>query len=179
MKIQSLAVFCGSKSGNNPRFAEEAATLGRSLARNGIRIVYGGGSAGLMGIVADAALAQGGHVTGFIPRLLLEWEVEHRGLTELIVCDDMHERKRRIYSKSDAAVILPGGFGTLDELFEIITWNQLTIHDKPIRILNTDGFYDHLSAHMERMRVEGFLYPEAWSRIGILSEAIEVIRSFP
>lgn len=174
MALQSLAVFCGSKNGKNPLFAVHARTLGSLLARQGIRLVYGGGSAGLMGIIADSVMAEGGRVTGIIPKLLLEWEVQHRGITELQICDDMHERKKRIYSISDAALVMPGGFGTLDELFEIVTWNQLTIHDKQIYILNTDGFYDDLYRHIERMKEEGFLYEEAIRRIHFIKEPKEL-----
>lgn len=174
MAIQSIAVFCGSKNGNNPVFQQHAATLGVLLAQRQIKLIYGGGSAGLMGVIADTVMQQGGEVMGFIPKLLLEWEVQHRGITELIICDDMHERKRRIYSVSDAAIILPGGFGTLDELFEIVTWNQLTIHDKQIYILNSAGFYDHLAAHIERMKKEGFLYEEAIKRITFIREPEEL-----
>ncbi len=168
MAIQSLAVFCGSKTGNNPLFVQHAQELGKLLADNKIRLVYGGGSAGIMGAIADSVLQYNGEVTGFIPKILLEWEVQHRHITELIICDDMHERKRKIYSVSDAAVILPGGFGTLDELFEIITWNQLTIHDKHIYILNSGGFYNHLLAHIEMMKQENFLYAEAEKRITVI-----------
>lgn len=173
MAIQSLAVFCGSKNGTNPVFSAHAAELGKLMAKNNIRLVYGGGSAGLMGIIADSVMQEGGSVTGIIPKLLLEWEVQHRGITELIISDDMHERKRRIYSISDAALILPGGFGTLDELFEIVTWNQLTIHDKQIYILNSGGFYDHLIRHIETMKAEGFLYEEAIKRIHVISTPAE------
>lgn len=168
MPVQSLAVFCGSKNGNNPLFATHAARLGMLMAERQVRLIYGGGSAGLMGIIADAVMAGSGHVTGFIPRLLLEWEVQHHGITDLVICDDMHERKKKIYSVSDAAVILPGGFGTLDELFEIVTWNQLTIHDKEIYILNSGGFYDHLVQHIEMMKQEDFLYDEAIKRITVV-----------
>ncbi len=175
-QIQAIAVFCGSKNGNNPVFAIHAAELGRLLAENNIKVIYGGGSAGLMGIVADSALQYGGKVTGFIPNLLLEWEIQHRGITELIFCDDMHERKRKIYSVCQAAVILPGGFGTLDELFEIITWNQLTIHDKEIFIINTAGFYNYLVRHIEQMKEEGFLYEEAVKRITILDKPEDLLR---
>ena len=129
-----------------------------------------------MGVIADSVMADGGEVMGFIPKLLLEWEVQHRGITELIICDDMHERKRRIYSVSDAAVILPGGFGTLDELFEIVTWNQLTIHDKQIYILNSGGFYDHLAAHITHMKKEGFLYDDAIKRITIVNTPTELMK---
>jgi uncharacterized protein (TIGR00730 family) len=123
-------------------------------------------------------MEHGGSVTGFIPKLLLEWEVQHRGITELVICDDMHERKKRIYSICDAAVILPGGFGTLDELFEIVTWNQLTIHDKQIYILNSGGFYNHLIAHITEMKQEGFLYEEAVKRITIIDTPAELKKFF-
>lgn len=175
MAIQSLAVFCGSKNGNDPIFSQHAAELGQLLAEKKIKLVYGGGSAGLMGVVADNTMQHGGEVMGYIPKLLLEWEVQHRGITELIVCDDMHERKRRIYSVSDAAVILPGGFGTLDELFEIVTWNQLTIHDKHIYILNSGGFYDHLVAHINLMKKEGFLYEEAITKISVVHSPQDLV----
>lgn len=170
MAIRSLAVFCGSKNGNNPVFAQDAAELGKLMAEQGIRLIYGGGSAGLMGVIADTVMQHGGQVTGFIPKILLEWEVQHRGISELVICDDMHERKRKIYSVSDAAIILPGGFGTLDELFEIVTWNQLTIHDKEIYILNSGGFYNHLIQHIEMMKRENFLYEDAIKRITIIDD---------
>ena len=132
MPIHSVAIFCGSRKGTNPIYAQHALEIGRLLAAKQCKIIYGGGSIGLMGLVADEAMRGGGWVTGIIPKLLVEWEVEHRAISELIVCDDMHQRKLMIYSKADAALILPGGFGTLDELFEILTWNQLTLHDKQI-----------------------------------------------
>lgn len=175
MEIRSLAVFCGSKQGNNPLFARHAAELGKLLARQKIQLIYGAGSAGLMGAVADSVMANGGAVKGVIPKLLLEWEKQHRGITELIISDDMHERKRTIYSLCDAALILPGGFGTMDELFEILTWNQLTIHDKQIFILNSGGFYDHLIRHIDQMRSEQFLYEQADKVITFLKEPIELL----
>lgn len=176
MAIHSLAVFCGSKNGTNPLFTQHASQLGKLMAENNIRLIYGGGSAGIMGTIADSVMQHSGNVTGFIPKLLLEWEVQHRGITELVICDDMHERKRKIYSISDAAIILPGGFGTLDELFEIVTWNQLTIHDKQIYILNTGGFYNHLIQHIELMRQEGFLYEDAINRIIVIDDPIELMQ---
>jgi uncharacterized protein (TIGR00730 family) len=176
MAIQSLAVFCGSKNGVNPAFAAHAVQLGKLMAAKNIKLIYGGGSAGLMGVIADTVMQEGGKVTGFIPKILLEWEVQHRGITELIICDDMHERKRRIYSVSDAAIILPGGFGTLDELFEIITWNQLTIHDKEIYILNSAGFYNHLIQHIEMMKQEKFLYEDAIKRITIIDDPADLLK---
>jgi uncharacterized protein (TIGR00730 family) len=158
MKIRSLAVFCGSKSGNNPVYSEHAAVLGKMLALNNITLVYGGGSKGLMGVLADTMMENGGNVIGVIPKLLLDWEHQHEGITELLVVEDMHVRKKKMYELCDAALILPGGFGTLDELFELVTWNQLSIHDKPIFILNSDGFYDHLLTHMHQLQKTGFLY---------------------
>ncbi len=176
MEIRSLAVFCGSKEGNNPLFTQHAAELGKLLARQKIQLIYGAGSAGLMGAVADSVMANGGAVKGVIPKILLEWEKQHRGITELIISDDMHERKKTIYSLCDAALILPGGFGTMDELFEILTWNQLTIHDKQIFILNSGGFYDHLIRHIDQMRNEQFLYEKADKAITFLGEPAELLK---
>lgn len=172
--FDTIAVFCGSKTGTNPVFATDAAALGQWMAKNKVKLVYGGGSAGLMGIIADAVLEHGGEVTGIIPSLLLEWEVQHRKLTELIIAEDMHQRKKELYSRCDVALVLPGGFGTLDELFEIITWNQLTIHDKPIFIFNSGGFYDALLHHIEQMRIEGFLYQEALQKIQVINQIEEL-----
>lgn len=175
MAISSLAVFCGSKNGTDPLFTQHSVQLGRLLAENNVKLVYGGGSAGLMGAIADSVMDNGGSVTGIIPRILVEWERQHLGITELIISDDIQERKRRIYSLCDAALILPGGFGTMDELFEIITWNQLTIHDKEIFILNSGGFYDHLIAHISAMKKEGFLYVEAYEKIHYLDSPPDLL----
>ena len=175
MSIQSLAVFCGSKNGSNPLYSEHAARLGKLLAENNIRLIYGGGSAGIMGSIADAVLEHGGQVTGIIPKMLLEWEVQHQHITELIVSDDMHVRKRTLYEMCDAALILPGGYGTLDELFEFVTWNQLSIHDKKTYILNTGGFYDHLLLHINKMRDEQFLYEKPEQQIVVVDEPGELI----
>ena len=175
MAIQSLAVFCGSKKGTNPLYTEHAAQLGKLMAENNIRVIYGGGSAGIMGTIADSAMEHGGKVTGIIPKLLLEWEVQHQHITELIVSDDMHIRKKTLYNLCDAAIILPGGFGTLDELFEIVTWNQLSIHDKPVFILNTDGFYNHLILHIQKMREEEFLYEQTENRVIIIDDPAELL----
>ena len=158
MPVTNAAVFCGSKDGHNPLYRKHTTDVGTLLASLGIGLVYGGGSVGLMGAVADSVMTAGGRVTGVIPQVLLAWEQQHRGITDLIVVPDMHERKRMMYELSDAAIILPGGFGTLDEFFEMLTWNTLSIHDKHICLLNTDGFYDHLLGHIRRMEEEGFLY---------------------
>lgn len=160
-----VAVFCGSKHGNNPIFSEHAAELGRLLASNGFDIVYGGSHKGIMGEVANNALANGSFVTGVLPRVLLEWEHQHDGLTELIITEDMHERKRTMYELGQAGIVLPGGFGTLDELFEMLTWNQLSIHNKKIHLLNSGGFFNHLIAHLELLEQTGFLYDPIWQRI--------------
>ena len=175
MTIQSLAVFCGSKQGSNPLYTAQAAQLGKLLAETDIRVIYGGGSAGIMGSIADSAMANGGKVTGIIPKVLIEWEVQHHHITELIVSDDMHIRKKTLYELCDAAIILPGGYGTLDELFEIVTWNQLSIHNKPVFILNTAGFYDHLIQHILKMREEGFLYEKEDNKIIILNEPNDLL----
>jgi uncharacterized protein (TIGR00730 family) len=175
MMIKSMAVFCGSKKGSNTLYTEHAEMLGKILAKNNIRLIYGGGSAGIMGTIADSVLEQGGHVTGIIPKILLEWEVQHLHISELIVSDDMHVRKKSLYELCDAALILPGGFGTLDELFEIVTWNQLSIHDKQIFILNSGGFYDHLIMHIDKMRDEGFLYERPGQNIIILNDPHELV----
>ena len=175
MEIRVVAVFCGSKNGLDPAYAKSARSLGEQLGQEKIGVVYGGGSAGLMGNVADGVLEKNGEVVGIIPKLLVEWEVAHRNLTELIVCDDMHRRKQMIYGRCDAAIILPGGFGTLDELFEVLTWNQLTIHDKQILILNTNGFYDSLLQHLNKLREQGFLYEGAYEKIRVMNTPEQII----
>ena len=161
----AIAVFCGSKNGLNPIFMADAATIGSGLAAAGFSIIYGGGNKGLMGALANAMLEGGGLITGVIPKVLIEWEHQHEGLTELIITEDMHQRKKIMYERCEAAIILAGGFGTLDELFEMLTWNQLNIHDKMIYILNSAGFYTHLISHMQHLQHEGFLYGEISRRI--------------
>jgi uncharacterized protein (TIGR00730 family) len=174
MAIHSLAVFCGSKTGNDPLYTAQAEQLGYMLADKNITLVYGGGNKGIMGAVANAVLEKEGRVIGIIPKVLTEWEHQHLGLTELHEVEDMHIRKRMLYEKCDAAIILPGGYGTMDELFEILTWNQLNIHDKKIFILNTAGFYDHLILHLKKMEDENFLYVKESSRIEILNDVREL-----
>lgn len=158
MSITAAAVFCGSSTGNNKIFAQHATEIGRLFAANNITLIYGGGNSGLMGIAANEVMAGNGKVIGIMPRLLTEWERQHTKITELLEVSDMHTRKRMLYEKSDAAIILPGGYGTMDEFFEILTWNQLKIHNKPIIILNSAGYYDHLLKHMAKMQNEKFLY---------------------
>ncbi len=153
-----ITVFCGASAGVDPRYAAMAAEVGRTLAEHGHGIVYGGGHVGLMGIVADSAMKSGGEVIGVIPRFMEKAEQAHEGVTDLILVDTMHQRKQRMHELSDAVIALPGGFGTMDELFELLTWRQIGLHRQPIGLLNAFGFYDALLAQMEHMRKEGFLH---------------------
>lgn len=155
---KSVAVFCGSKNGNNPLFVQHAVQVGTLLAANSIQLVYGGGKGGLMGAVANAVLERGGTAIGVIPALLNEREHQHEFLTTLHIVETMHERKKLMFELCEAAIILPGGFGTMDELFEMVTWNQLSIHNKTIVLLNTAGYYNHLLRHLQQMQAAGFLY---------------------
>ena len=175
--INALAVFCGSKTGATPLFMQHAQQLGWLLAQHNIELIYGGGNKGLMGCVANAVLEKQGKVTGIIPQLLKEWEHAHDGLTTLHVVADMHIRKKMMYELCDAAVILPGGYGTLDEMFEMITWNNLKIHNKKIVLLNSAGFYDALLSHAHKMFIEDFLY-EDWRERIIICDSPEAILSF-
>ena len=156
--MQRIAVFCGANKGNDPLIPAAASELGRAIASRGIGVVYGGGHVGLMGTVADAALQAHGEVIGVIPGFMVEKELAHGGLTELIIVRDMHERKMRMHELSDAVIALPGGFGTLDELFELLTWRQLGLHAKPIGLLNVNGFYQPLLDQIARMERDGFLH---------------------
>lgn len=181
MSIQTVAVFCGSKDGLDPQFLQEATSFGNLLGEAGMSLVYGGGNKGLMGAVASGAMAAGVKVIGVIPEILIAWEHQHEGITELHVVSDMHVRKKMMYELCDAALILPGGNGTLDELFEMLTWNTLKIHDKKIILLNCNGFYDHLIAHMRTMQAQGFLYENIEHRLmvaGTAEEAMQLIQSF-
>jgi uncharacterized protein (TIGR00730 family) len=168
--MRSITIFCGSRDGLDPRYVEQARELGLLLAGKGLRIVFGGGRKGLMGALADGMLEGGGTVTGIIPRMLLEWEVQHTGVTELIITESMHERKTLLYKMCDAAIVLPGGYGTLDEMFELLTWNQLNLHDKKVFVLNTAGFYDHLHAHMRHLFDQGFLYEAVEDRVRLFAD---------
>lgn len=174
MTIRSIAVFCGSKSGNNPLFEAHTTQLGHLLAEYNITVIYGGGNKGLMAAVANAALEKNGKVIGIIPEVLTQFEHQHNGLTELLIVDTMHTRKMLLYEKCDAAIILPGGYGTLDEVFEMLTWNQLNIHNKRIFFLNTGGFYDHLVAHIKIMHEEDFLYYHPNEKITVLNDPADL-----
>lgn len=155
--MKSITVFCGSSSGSNPIFLQQAKLLGEKLADAHIELIYGGAKVGLMGAVADGALSKGGKVTGILPRFLQSKEIAHENLSELILVDSMHERKTIMHDRSEGVIALPGGFGTLEEFFEMLTWAQLGLHSKPIGILNTDGFYNALLVLVQEMVDKGFL----------------------
>ena len=155
--MKSIAVYCGSSSGINGVYREQADLLGKVLARNNINVIFGGGKVGLMGVLADAVLAAGGHITGVIPAFLQTREVAHDKLSKMICVETMHERKALIENLSDGVIALPGGFGTLDELFEMLTWGQLGLHQKPVGLLNSNGYFSHLLHAIEKMVDEGFL----------------------
>jgi hypothetical protein len=159
-KIRRLCVYCGSSGAVEPRYREAASELGARLAAAGIELVYGGGRVGLMGLLADAALTTNGKVTGIIPRRLLDAEVAHLGVTELVVVDNMHDRKRLMAEKADAFAVLPGGIGTLDELFEMLSWKQLELHDKPILLVDIGGYWAPLRALLDHIVVNGFARPQ-------------------
>ena len=158
--MKTLCVYCGSNAGSDPTYAALARDLGTRLARDGIALVYGGGNVGLMGIVADAVLAGGGEVVGVIPQQLVDWEVAHKGVTRLEVVESMHTRKARMFELADGFVALPGGFGTLDEMFEMLTWRQLGLGKKPCAFLGVNGFWQPLMAMLDTMVRERFLHPE-------------------
>jgi uncharacterized protein (TIGR00730 family) len=155
--LNSLCLFCGASPGADPAYRDAAASFGTTLAHRNIRLIYGGGSVGLMGVAADACLAAGGEVVGVIPRMLMEKEVGHAGVTQMHVVETMHDRKALMTELSDGFIALPGGFGTLDELFESLTWQQLAYHTKPIGLLNVNGFFDALIAFLDHARDERFL----------------------
>ena len=156
--MSTICVYCGSNAGSKPVYAERARALGARIAGDGHTLVYGGGNVGLMGIVADSVLEHGGQVVGVIPEQLVKWEVAHTGLSRLEVVANMHERKARMFDLSDAFIALPGGFGTLDEMFEMLTWRQLGLGQKPCAFLDVEGFYAPLIGMIDRMVDERFLH---------------------
>ena len=177
MSIKSLTVFCGSKNGSDPLFCEHAKQIGFLLAENNITLIYGGGNKGIMGAVANSVLENHGKVIGIMPTLLAVPEHQHDGLTEMIEVEDMHVRKRLLYEKCDAALVLPGGFGTMDEFFEMLTWNQLNIHNKKIFVLNTSGFYDPLITFLNKTEEAGFLYSDIQQYLEVISSPEELENS--
>jgi hypothetical protein len=158
--LEAVCVFCGSREGLRPTYAEAARGTGREIARRGLGLVYGGGRVGLMGAVADAALEEGGEVIGVITEALISKEIAHAGLSKLHVVGSMHERKMLMADLSDGFVTLPGGYGTLEEFFEVLSWAQLSIHEKPCGLLDVDGFWDPLSALFDQAVTEGFVHPD-------------------
>ncbi|HMZ45363.1 MAG TPA: TIGR00730 family Rossman fold protein [Chitinophagaceae bacterium] len=178
MNWKKVAVFCGSKLGNNQLYYQHAVELGKLLAEHKIQMVYGGGKVGIMGAIADAVMEYNGTVTGIIPELLVEWEQQHENISQLHVVKDMHIRKKMMYELCDAVIVLPGGYGTMDELFEVITWNNLKIHEKKTILLNTAGYYNHLIAHIDTMAKEGFLYNNWNENIIVANNPAAIFSSF-
>ncbi len=174
--MKSICVFCASSMGNQSVYAETAFELGKILAENQIELIYGGAQVGLMGKLADGVLSQNGKVTGIIPEFLKTKEVAHNSLSELITVKTMHERKAKMHEMSDAFIALPGGFGTMEELFEILTWGQLSLHRKPIGILNINGYYDALIQLVDKMIEEGLLKSE-YKEMLLISDLVEDLLS--
>lgn len=172
----SLCVLCGSRDGGDPAFREATVRLGHLMARRGVRLVYGGGSIGLMGILADSVLAAGGEVIGIIPDFLIRREVGHRRLTDLIVTTSMHDRKRRMFEMADAFVVLPGGLGTLDETFEIVTWKQIKLHAAPIIILDVNGYWRPLKALIDATIDGGFAGADVRNLISVVTTPDDVFK---
>jgi len=174
MNIKSVAVFCGSKSGKKPVYLNHAKELGTIIANNNLTLIYGGGNAGIMGAVADGVMNKNGIVIGVIPTLFSEEEHHHKGITKLHLVSDMHVRKKMMYELCDMAIVLPGGFGTMDELFEMVTWNTLKIHEKKIVILNSGGYYDALLQFIDVMQEQHFLYENWRDRIQVVATPTEI-----
>lgn len=180
--MQSIVVYCGSNPGKKALYAEAAYQLGAALAKRNIKLIYGGGNMGLMGRVADGAMDNAGFVTGIIPNFLAKLEVAHKTLSELHFVETMHERKAKMVSMTDGVIALPGGYGTLDELFEILTWAQLRIFHGPVGVLNVNGFYDLLLLQLDKMVEEGFLRPDTRALLVVdgdpaaLLEKMEIFR---
>ena len=176
--MQRICVYCASNSGNRDVFAEAARELATVLVEQEYELVYGGGSTGIMGVLADAVLRLGGKVHGVIPELLVQKEIGHAGLTELHIVASMHERKSKMESISDAFIALPGGFGTLEELSEILTWGQLRIHDKPVGVINVDGFFDSLLTYLDNAEAEGLLRKECRQMLCCAEDPAALLEQF-
>ena len=175
--IKKVCVYCASSSKVNSQYVETARKLGKILAKNDLELVYGGGSVGLMGVLADSVLENGGRVTGVIPRFMVEVEWQHNGLTELVLTETMHERKEKMAELADAVVALPGGCGTMEELLEMITWKQLGIHSQPIVIVNVNEYYTHLLAQFQQAADELFMRPQHLEMWSVVTDADEVLRA--
>lgn len=173
--LGAVAVYCGSSMGVRPIYQQTAAALGTLLAERHIELVYGGGNVGLMGTIADATLAAGGRVYGVIPDCLVKWEVAHTGLSEQHIVTTMHERKQRMADRADAFIAMPGGIGTLEELFEVYTWVQIGLHNKPLGILNIAGYYDHLLAFLDHAVAEGLFRNELRGRLIVDTDSMRLL----
>lgn len=173
--MQSIVVYCGSNFGKNPVYSQSAYALGEELAKRKIKVIYGGGNMGLMGRVADGAMENSGSVTGIIPNFLASLEVAHKTLTELHFVETMHERKAKMVAMSDGVIALPGGYGTFDELFEILTWAQLRIFEGPVGILNINGYYDLLLLQLDKMVEEGFLHENNRQLLIVSDDAVTLL----
>jgi len=173
--MQNICVYCASSSKIDSKYFDAAIQTGKILAQNEIRLIYGGGSVGVMGVLADSVLSAGGKVTGVIPQFMIDAAWHHDGLTELIITDNMHERKEKMAALGDAAVALPGGVGTLEELLEVITWKQLGIYTKPIVIVNVDGYYDHLIAQLQQAADGLFMRPDHLKMWTVVESADQIL----
>lgn len=173
--IRTVCAFCGSQPGSAPEYVAAARELGGLLASRGLSLVYGGGHVGMMGALADAALAAGGAVVGVIPEHLMRPEVAHQQLTELCIVDSMHTRKRTMAERADAFVVLPGGYGTLEEMFEMVTWLQLRLHAKPVGCLNVAGYFDRLLDFLNHAAREGFIRRQHWDLLIVESDAARLL----
>jgi len=173
--IKSVCVYCGSSNRVGPRFLDAASELGRVIGQAGLELIYGGGRVGLMGRVADGVLVGGGRVTGIIPRHLHEREVAHQGVSELLIVETMHERKQLMAERADGFVVLPGGYGTLDEMFEIITWRQLGLHDKPLVLVDLDGYWAPLVGLLDRIIESGFAQEECRDLYHIVRDIPDIL----
>jgi uncharacterized protein (TIGR00730 family) len=174
-RIKSVCVYCGSSLQVDERYREAAVRLGALLARHGVTLVYGGGRVGLMGLMADACLQAGGSVVGVIPEFLRRWEVGHGAVTELVVVDNMHQRKQAMFERSDGFAILPGGLGTLDETFEILTWKQLRLHDKPIALVDVGGYWQPFLALFDHVIGAGFAKPETRGLFSVVDDVAQIL----
>lgn len=177
MRIESVCVYCGSRHGDDPAFRAEAKALGAGLAERGLRLVYGAGDVGLMGEVARAAIGAGGKAVGVMPRHLLDMEVGYRDLTALIVTDTMHERKKIMFANAEATVVMPGGPGTLDEMFEVLTWRQLRLHDKPLFLMNVNGYWDPFLALIDHTIGRGFAPEALRGYLTVTADAADTLRA--
>jgi len=176
--MRRICVYCGSNSGGSSTYREAATDLANVLVQHDYELVYGGASKGTMGVLADAVLEQSGKVHGVIPKFLEDKEMAHQGLTELHIVESMHDRKSKMASLSDAFIALPGGFGTLEELIEILTWGQLRFHDSPCGVINVGGYFDHLLAYLDHAETEGFLRPENRQMLLCAEDAAGLIEKF-